>query len=393
MIFSNDTLIGARNCVVTCGGAQEGMHVLILSLVDSRADPVEEKAVHALASVCQEVGAKPQVLWATGMEKGWWDDPSPIVLGAFGQADLVVNNTISIGRPLRAVRELMFRKGVAMVRNMATTVDILASEWARFPFELSDEITRRVGVRLDAATQYRVVHPNGTDLTGSLGRPSATQSGISTYGTRRRSTRNRPFPQGCCSPVTSRAANGVIVVDRSIPWESKHLGLPEIQWEAPVRITVENNRMVNIEGGLEADRLRHFFEETEVHIGPDAWNLSSFHGGIHPKAGVQIAPQTNPNLWHRAKHNHPSVFHFHLGGSKEVEDYAYRYMWHISVELDAPTVYLDGEPLFHDGRLSVYDEPEVRELAARYGDAAELLRVSEPPTRSLRRQIRPEVFV
>jgi hypothetical protein len=362
------------------------MQVLILSLTDSRADHVEEKAVHALASVCQDVGARPQVLWATGMEKGWWDDPSPIVLGAFGQADLVINNTISIGRPLKAVRELMFGKGISMVRNMATTVDILASAWARFPFELSDEITRRAGVRLDAATQYRVVHPNGTDITGELGRPSPTQSGISTYGTRRRNTRNRPFPQGAHSPTTSRHANGVIVFDRSIPWESRHLGLPEVKWDGPVKVTVADNRMVHVEGGREADALRSFFEETERHIGPDAWNLSSFHGGIHPKAGVAMAPETNPSLWHRAKHNHPSVFHFHLGGSKEVEGYDYPYMWHISVEIDAPTVYLDGVPLYEGGRLTVYDDPEIRALAATFGDPDELLRVSESPTHALAAQ-------
>lgn len=384
-LFSNATLAGARNCVAACGGVQPGMEVLILSLVDDRSNAVEEKAVHALATVCQEAGAKPQVLWATGMEKGWWDDPSPIVLGAFAQADLVINNTLAIGRPLKAVRELMFEKGVTMVRNMATTVGILASDWAGFPFELSDEITRRVGQRLDAASQYRVVHPNGTDITGSLGRPSATQSGLATYGMRRRETRNRPFPQGCFPPVTSREANGVIVFDRSIPWESRHLGLPELQWNDSAQVTVENNRIVQVAGGYEADRLRRFFEETERHIGPDAWNLSSFHGGIHPKAGVLIPPEANPALWHRGKHNHPSVFHFHLGGSKEVAGYDYPYMWHISVELDSPTVYLDGELFISGGYLPLYDDPELREFASKFPDPDELFQVSEPPTRALRR--------
>jgi hypothetical protein len=392
-IFSNDTLVGARNCLITCGGVQAGQQVLILSLVDDRSNPVEEKAVHALATVCQEAGARPQILWATGMEKGWWDTPSPIVLGAFANADLVVNNTIAIGRPLKAVRELMFKKGVAMIRNMATTIDLLSGEWARFPFELSDEITRRAGVRLDGAKTWRVVHPNGTDIQGELGRPSPTQSGISTYGTRRRNTRNRPFPQGAHSPTTSRHANGVIVFDRSIPWESKHLGLPELTWDASVRVTIEDNRMIHFEGGDEADRLRRFFEETEKHIGPDAWNLSSFHGGIHPKAGAPGSPETNPALFHRAKHNHPSVFHFHLGGSKEVEDYEYPFMWHISVELDAPTVYLDGEPFYEGGRLAVYDDPEIRAFAATFGDPDDLLRVTESPTRALRRRMREVIAV
>jgi hypothetical protein len=383
-IFSNATLEGARNCVLSCGGAEKGMDVLILSLVDDISNHVEEKAVQALAAVCQEVGARPFVLWATGMEKGWWDDPSEIVLGAFANADLVINNTLAIGRPLKAVRELMFSKGIPMVRNMATTVGILSSDWARFPFELSDEITFRVGNTLDQASQYRVVHANGTDITGKLGKPSMTQSGIGQYGTKRRKTRNRPFPQGAFSPTTSREANGIIVFDRSIPWESQHLGLPELSWHHEVRVTIENNQIVNIDGGFEASQLRKFFEETARHIGPDAWNLSSFHGGINPKAGVKISPETNPALWHRGKHNHPSVFHFHLGGSKEVEGYDYPYMWHISVEIDSPKVYLDGEIFISDGRLSVFDDLEIRELAAKYGDPDELLNVAETPVSALR---------
>src|SRR5262245_53754262 len=140
-MFSNNLLAGARNCTIACGGVGEGTNVLILNLINDPACPVDEFAVHALATACQEVGGRPQVLWGTGMEKEWWDDPSPIVLGAFRGADLVINNAPSIGRPLRAVRDIMFREGVPMVRNMATTVDALSSSWARFPFALSDEIT------------------------------------------------------------------------------------------------------------------------------------------------------------------------------------------------------------------------------------------------------------
>lgn len=382
-IFSNATLEGARNCVIACGGAQENMNVLIINLVDDLSNFVDEKAVMALATVCQEVGAKPQVLWGTGMEKGWWDDPSPIILGAFSQADLVLNNTLAIGRPLKAVRELMFSKGVPMVRNMATTVGILSSDWARFPFELSDEITLAAGEILDKASQYRVIHPNGTDITGRLGRPSLTQSGIQDYGTKRRNTRNRPFPQGAFSPVTSREANGIIVFDRSIPWESTHLGLPQLRWKNSVSVTVENNKIVHVDGGHEARQLRKFFEETARHIGDDAWNLSSFHGGIHPKAGVQIPPEQNPALWHRGKHNHPSVFHFHLGGSKEVAGYDYPYMWHISVEIDSPTVYLDGEVFLGGGKLSVYEDPKIIELARKFGNPEKLLSVKESPVDAL----------
>ncbi|HWB38402.1 MAG TPA: hypothetical protein VHA75_20490, partial [Rugosimonospora sp.] len=69
VMFSNNLLAGARNCVVGCGAVNEGMNVLILNLTNDPLCPVDEMAVQALATVCQEVGARPQVLWATGMEK------------------------------------------------------------------------------------------------------------------------------------------------------------------------------------------------------------------------------------------------------------------------------------------------------------------------------------
>ena len=281
--FSNQLLEGARNCVLECGGVSEGMNVLILNLINDKSNPVDDLAVHALATICQEVGAKPQILWATGMEKGWWDDPSPIVLGAFRESDLVINNTVSIGRPLRAVREIMFGKGVPQIRNMASTVEVLSSPWARIPFALTDEIIRTAGARLDGASSWRVVSPNGTDIAGTFAPPSATQSGISKYATRRKDTKNRPFPQGCLTPVTSVGANGVIVTDRMPPWEARHVGAGEVSFEQPLRVTIENNRMVNFEGGPEAEKFRKFFAQMAGHIGEDAWNLAPSTPGSTPR--------------------------------------------------------------------------------------------------------------
>jgi hypothetical protein len=373
-VFSNQLLEGARNCILSCGKVERGMNVLILNLINDPANPVDEMAVHALATVAQEAGATVQILWTTGMEKGWWSDVPAIVLGAFGAADLVINNTMAIGRPVKAVRELMFSKGISMIRNMATTAGVLGSEWARFPYELSDEITRRVGERFDKASTWRVVDPNGTDITGKIGRPSETQSGFSSYGIHRGTKRNRPFPQGNHVPVTSRDATGIVVSDRTLPLEARHIGVPERKFSQPVKVTVENNRMMNIEGGAEAGAYRRFYESLVPYLGEDVWNVSSFHAGINPKSKVYEAAEKNPDLYNWGQHNHPSVMHFHLGGSKEVVGYDYPYMWHLSNEIDHSTIYLDGEKLYDSGHLTVLDDPSLRKFSSRFGDPDTLLR-------------------
>lgn len=380
IMFSNALLQGARNCAVNCGGVKAGDNVLILSLVNDPVYPVDDLAVQALATACQEVGARPQVMWATGMEKGWWDTPSPIILGAFEKADLVINNTLAIGRPIRAVREIMFRQGVPMIRNMATTATALASAWARFPFALSDEITSTAGQYVDNATRWRVVAPNGTDISGNMAPPSQTQSGFAKYATHRGTSKNRPFPQGCIVPITSTGANGVIVTDRTLPIEARHLGVSETGFRDEVRITVENNMMVNIEGGKEAVALRRFFERMSKEIGDNAWNLSSFHSGINPKAGLRVSPDLHPDLWNLAKHNHPSSMHFHCGGNKQVVDFDYPYMFHVSLEVDDATMYMDDTALYTDGTLNVLSENHIVELASRFGDAEDILRSSSDLT-------------
>jgi 2,5-dihydroxypyridine 5,6-dioxygenase len=372
--YSNQLLAGVNNCLFNCGKIKAGDNVLILSLIDDRYNPVDDEVVKAMAMTAQLAGAKVQILWTSGMEKFWWDEVPPIVLGAFGAADLVINNTIAIGRPLKAVRSLMFGKGIAMIRNMATTIDVMSSEWARFPFQLSDEITRRVGEVVERGHTWRVVHPNGTDIGGKFGRPSPTQSGFSAYNILRAESKNRPFPQGNHVPVTVVESDGIIVTERTLPWEARHMGISEIKFSRPMKVTVENNKMTNFEGGSEAEAVKKFFGGVAAHIGEDAWNLSSLHSGIHPKANMYESPETNPDMWHRAEHNNPSVMHFHLGGSKVKPDFDYPFMWHISVELENATIYVDGEKLSDAGHLTVLEDPELRTIAAQYGDPDELLR-------------------
>jgi hypothetical protein len=373
-VFSNQLLEGARNCVLSCGKVEQGMNVLILNLINDQANPVDETAVHALATVAQDAKANVQVLWTTGMENTWWSDVPPIVIAAYSGADLVINNTVSIGRPLKAIRELMFSKGITNIRNMASTFEVLSGEWARFPYELSDEITFRTSERFGLAKTWRVAGDNGTDISGKIAPPSGSQSGIATYKMHRGTTRNRQFPQGPHHPVTSVDANGIIVFERTLPWEARHLGVPEQKFSRPLKVTIENNHMVHFEGGPEAERYRSFFEALVPYLGEDAWNVSGFHAGINPKAKIYETPAKNPDLFHRGRHNHPSVVHFHLGGSKLAVDYNYPHMWTLSNEIENATIYLDGEKLYDGGHLTVLDDPDLRTFASRFGDPDMLLR-------------------
>src|SRR5574340_1573905 len=172
--------------------------------------------------------------------------------------------------------------------------------------------------------------------------------------------------------MTAEDSNGIIVFERTLPQEARHIGVPEWKFSQPLKVSVENNSMVHFEGGMEAERYRRFYESLLPYLGDDAWNMSGWHAGIHPKAKVYETPGRNPDVAHRAVHNHPSVTHFHLGGSLGKE-YDYPYMWHLSNEIEGATIYLDGVKLYDAGHLTVLDDSEVRNFASRYGDPDMLL--------------------
>ncbi|MBI2989275.1 MAG: hypothetical protein HYY45_21135 [Deltaproteobacteria bacterium] len=295
-------------------------------------------------------------------------------LGRIGStAEVVISNTKRIMRPQKAIREAMFKKGIRWVRNMATTAQQLSSERARFPFQLSDEIIKRVGKRMDGATTWRITHPNGTDVLGKIGDVPTPGSGIKRYGERRGEGNNRPFPQGCHNPVSSKEANGVFVLEHTLPMQAKYVGVPLTRFDKPVKVFVENNRMVRFEGGLEAKRLRRFYESLAPQVGDDVWSVCGFHAGISPKARVYESRERFPEAWVEGPHNSSRMVHCHLG-APTTREHDYPFMTHLSCFLgEGATVYIDGEKLYDEGHFTFLDDPETRKLAAQYGDPDTLL--------------------
>ncbi len=377
LVFSPQLLEGAKNCVLSCGGIKAGDNVLILNLVDHVYWPTDELAVSALAAVAQDAGAHVEVLWTSGLEKGYWEEVPRITLGAIQSADVVISNTKRIMRPQKAIREVMFKRGIVWVRNMCTTAQQLSGEWARFPFELSDEITRCVGERIAQASSWRVTHPNGTDIQGKVGVPRTATTGRKRYGERRREAKNRPFPQGCFSAPTSVEANGVIVVERCLPAQAKYLGVPQVRFENKVKFTVVNNRIVHIEGGYEAEQIRRFYESLQAIEGKEVWSVHGFHAGINPKARVYESPDHFPEAWAEGPHNSSRVLHFHLGapGTHEHKSEGMTHISYLVGDLvgEGATVYVGGEKLYDHGHLVVLDTPEIREFAAKFGNPVALL--------------------
>ena len=113
-------------------------------------------------------------------------------------------------------------------------------------------------------------------------------------------------------------------------------------------ITVENNRIVAIEGGELADGIRRTLEEHRLKYGDGAYVLDSFHGGMHPRADKRLpfVPHGRTDRVHF--HERTPISHYGAGTSNQ-------------------TVEIDGSKIYADGKLQILDDPKLREAAEHYG--------------------------
>ncbi|TAN27487.1 MAG: hypothetical protein EPN30_03750 [Actinomycetota bacterium] len=363
---SLDAIDGARACILDVAEVTAGENVLILCEQSIRVEP---EAIDLLAIVAKEAGASVQVLWTDQLRHSWWEDVPRIALSAFQSADVVIHCHYTIGRPHRPISDAI-ASGVRFVRNYATDMRTLSSDWARFPMGLYDVIEEQITNRLEKAENFRVVTPNGSDVQGRMARRVALPYFQAEARTMSKSL-HRVFPPGVFMPINVIDANGIYMVDNVISWGARIWGLPEISF-TPTKLTIENGRVVHVEGEW-ADQFRHAFDyvATKAKVGDDAWLIDSFHSGLHPRAMTPIHPQIDPDLYWHNMHHHPQFFHFHIGGDM-LRDYGTPYMTHISSGAMNATLYVDGEPLYIDGKLAILADAELRAIAENFGDPNEL---------------------
>lgn len=357
--FPPELMEGCRNALLNYAKIEPGNQVLILNELGTYVDPF---VVHALATVIEEAGAEPHILWTKKLEKTWWQKLSPVVRGAVANADVLVQNIATIGKT--HILDLILEKKVRRFRNYATDIATMTSDWARFPVELQDYLETTVNTMLIEAKTYRVITDDGTDISGEvLPRIAPWRKNLKRSG-----GMVITFPPGIFRATESLNAYGVIMVHGTYPWGARRVGLPELRFSQPVKLVVENNHVVHIEGGWEADRYRKLFEEQAAVVSDRAYYVDCWHSGTCPRAFVPFDPRQDPDRYDHLAHSHESWFHFHIGNISYKDPTKTQLAEHINAVCMNPTVYLDGEKLWEKGRLTIWSDPKLREIASKYGD-------------------------
>ena len=357
--------IAVSDLLDNCARVQRDQHVLLLCGLDGLyggRNLIDEQAVSWIQTGIQQRGAHATVLWTdmplhpdvywsrTTNDVPAWDLP-PIVKGAMASADLVINHLTDYwteGELRNRVPNYFY--------NMATTSRLLQSAWALTPWELVAEIRVRAAAMVATGAPWRITHPNGTDVRGTVG-----EHLMPGY----HETRNGPFPEGVFPSTPSSDAEGTLIFDMNGPHWARHIGLP-LRYSQPVRMTIEDGTVKDIRGGVEAGTFRDFFKALSHHLGDAAYAMRGFHGGAHPYA--KVSETECPDVYYRAfiEHHGAHSVHFHLGNSHDTPEYPFNI--HASAEVQGATVEVGGNIIYKDGRLTAFDDPRVRAIAARYPD-------------------------
>jgi len=354
-----------EDMLVYAARIKPGQRVLILAYIDGLYggdNLVDRDAIHWIARAVEAHGAKPRILWVDQpAEAHAWQFPFE-VRKAMDECDLMINHSFDlVVEEIMAFRQYVeFDRKLPMVRNFATTAPLLLTDWALTPHELVSEIRYQAAKLIQAGEAWRITDPNGTHLEGVIGPARNPAKG---YAVRREEGTYLPWPEWVAPPIRVEKTSGVFIFDCMLSWWSRYIGISPY-FSKPIRLQIENNRILKIEGGPEAERLRRFLEQMRSRLGDGVYAFDTLHFGVHPHAEVEPHLCPSPLYRRLIEHSNSRNLHVHIGSPQATKDYPY---WmHVTGDIRSPTFSVGGN-LIHDcGRLTILDSSVIKEIAAKY---------------------------
>ena len=333
---------GAKNCAVDCARVKRGNQVYIVNEVGA----VDKEVSDVIQEIVEREQAKATVIWENPIVKGSSEVPQH-VLEAYTRGEVVISHFPSLKR--EALYSYVQGDTRPRATNRAVSVDLLQSEWARFPYSLQLVIIKTIDDILTQGKEWHITSPNGTDVKGKVG--SLTSSVAQAYFARGEddSRASRNFPGGVHTPLMSAETQGVIVVDHA----NVRGGFRPRE---PVRIELKEGKVTGIQGGDDARTIIEELEKTDGYL--DSW-----HAGTNPKTITPVKKDENPNSWWTYVHCSPTVLHFHLGRTHAP----------VNVAIFNQTVAIDGRKIYDQGKLALLNEGEIQKAARTFNAPVTLL--------------------
>ncbi len=354
-----DLMPGARNCIRGYCAIQADERVLLWL---DRTGKVHSSVVAALTAAIEETGATLSILQTHAPVFRFGEKLSPVEEAAITNANVLIHvfdlqNAASVDNA--DIYRCMWEHDLRVTSVIATTPEIMASDWALYPPELHYMIWTR-SARLLHETEGHLTDNLGTDLRMKFfpwpeGDPFASSWAQVKEGKVHRPPGTWEFFPGGTIAVCPQEVEGTLVFEL-LEGFAGYLS-------EPIRLTIRDHRVTSVEGGEEARWLK---DQMLRHRNGNYF--CEFAWGVNPRSPLQEglkvkAPDTL--LFRRAGSYHcavglwpgmgvPSPFHWDGGGMRA-------------------TLTLGNTTVFDKGYLTMLDNEEVRDVAAKYGDPDQFL--------------------
>jgi len=351
-----------------CAKVKAGDEVVLLAHIDGLYggdNLVDPLVINWIQQAVQHRDANPTTIWIDEVaKKHEWRVP-PVFLAALKMCDVFINHTFDLNvEEHKIIQEAAIEQNMTLVRNFATTPELLCSDWAQTPSRLISEIRFQACKHFKEGLPYQITDDNGTHLEGTIAPPSHPRFPL--YQRRRWDGPGyHPFPEYIFPPINIKDTSGELVFNRMFPWWSRYIGISPI-FDEFIRLIVEKGRITKIEGGQEADMLKRFLKSMEEKQGDAVYNFPEAHAGVHPNPLVGPHQLFHPLHRRIVEHSGTNCIHLHIGAPWPSEKYPY---WlHITADILNAT-WRVGENLVIDrGHQTALDDPAVLEVAAQYPD-------------------------
>jgi leucyl aminopeptidase (aminopeptidase T) len=323
---SVEEMRGARIVVETCAGIRPDERVLVVG--DWRTADVAER----LAAAAEERDAEVSM---TLMRPREYDGnpPPATVAAAMGEADVVltpVSRSITHTPATRAALD----GGARVLSQIDFEPENLIEGGLYADYEAVRPHCEEMGRRFGEADEARLTSPAGTDATfGLQDRPGNAHSGIAHEPGEFTATVNI---ESNVSPVEG-TTEGRIVFDGSIP----NLGIGVL--DEPVELTVEDGRVVDVDGGRAAEKIARVWEEQDD---PAVYNVAQLAVGMNPEC-------TEFTGWGQNDHGVFGSAHVGIGTSSNLGGDTQAPV-HFDGLMADPTLELDGEVVLEDGEFTFF---------------------------------------
>lgn len=324
MVEIVEMMRGARVAVETCLGVKPRERVLIVTDYDRMSIAM------ALTAAVEAIGGDPVI--STMRPRGHHgEEPPEPVAAAMKTADVVF---IPTSRSLThtTAREEATATGARLASMPAITEGMMKRGGMIADYHRVAELSWKLTELLRGVREVEITTPLGTKLRlGLEGREPGTPSDMGLY-LKPGEWGNLPAGEAYIAPLEDQA-EGVVVVDGSIA----QIGLPA----QPVTLEFREGRVVRIEGGQEATRLRNLLESLEDE---NAYVIAELGIGTNEAAqiiGITLEDEKVLGTVHIAIGRNTG-----FGGVNMSKV-------HLDFIMTKPTLKLDGQVVMADGHLTV----------------------------------------